>query len=238
MVGIMARKRAPRQISFQEYRTNRGWGGPRTGAGRKPSPRPIVHHVRREPFRTLLPALVTVRIREGLPSLRKRPFLRVLRESFREARERGDFRLVHYSVQRDHLHFIVEADDDDALGRGMKSISSRIAFAVNRVFGRRGRVLAGRYHALLLRTPRQVRNGLRYVLLNVRKHYRARMGAAPPARLDEASSGRFFDGWKGSVRGPCTPAGTPEVAPARSFLVRKGWRRHGLIDLAEIPGRA
>ena len=238
MVRIMARRKAPRQISFQEYRTNRGWGGPRTGAGRKPSPRPIVHHVRREPFRSQLPVLVTVRVREGLPSLRKRPFLRVLRESFREARERGDFRLVHYSVQRDHLHFIVEADDDDALGRGMKSISSRIAFAVNRAFERRGRVLAGRYHALLLRTPRLVRNGLRYVLLNVRKHHQARTGAAPPVCLDEASSGQWFDGWRRRVTGPRAATGPPEVARARSFLVRRGWRRLGLSDPAELPGRA
>ena len=65
---------------------------------------------------------------------------------------------------------IVEAKDRDALGRGMKSIGSRLARAVNRVFKRAGPVLADRYHVRVLRTPREVRNALAYVLLNARRH--------------------------------------------------------------------
>ena len=158
-----------------------------------------MHHVRRESVPRHAPCHVTVRVRKGIPSLRSRAFVREFRRTLRSASERGSFRVNHYSIQRDHVHMVIEAAGRRALGCGMKSISSRLAFAVNRVFGRRGRVLDGRYHVRVLRTPREVRNALAYVLLNARKHWKERRGTAPPVRLDEASSGRWFAGWKRSI---------------------------------------
>ena len=213
-----------------------GRGGPRKGAGRKPSRRPIVHHVRRDRFVGATPALVTVRVLDDVPSLRRVAFVELLKESFARDNERPGFRLVHYSVQRDHLHLMVEADDQKALGRGMKALCTRIVWAVKHGFGRSGRALAGRYHVRLLRTPRQVRNALRYVLLNSRKHWRKRTGETPEPRLDPCSSGRWFDGWKGGLRG--SRDGPRDVAEARTWLLRVGWRRHGPIDPADVPGAA
>jgi REP element-mobilizing transposase RayT len=86
--------------------------------------------------------------------------VREFRRSLAETCERGDFRVNHYSLQGDHLHMILEADDEQALANGMKSIGARLARAVNRVFGRIGPVLDGRYHHRLLRTPREVRRAL------------------------------------------------------------------------------
>ena len=197
----------------------------------------VVHHVRRDPHPGRFPAHVTLRVRRDVPSLRRRPLVREFRRSLAKACERGEFRVVHYSIQRDHLHLIVEAAGKQALGRGMKSIGSRLARVVNRVFGRSGPVLDGRYHLRVLKTPKEVRNALAYVLLNVRKHWKERLGVAPPVRLDEASSGRWFEGWKRRPRGP-TGAKAIEVAPARSWLLTTGWRRHGLVDPAEVPGEA
>jgi hypothetical protein len=154
--------------------------------------------------------------------------------------ERRKFRVVHYSLQRDHVHMLVEADGKHALGRGMKAVGARLARAVNRVFGRRGGVLDGRYHVRALRTPLEVRRALAYVLLNARRHWAKRHGHAPAVRLDEASSGRWFDGWKTNNR---LVAGSAlrdrrEVSRAHTWLLRLGWRRHGLVDAAEVPGRA
>ena len=227
-----------KQITFEDHRrglSRKSWGGYRPGSGRKPRRRGLVHHVRREPVPIGSPVHVTVRVRRGVPSLRTRAFIREFRRSLADACERGAFRVVHYSLQRDHVHMIVEAAGKEALGAGMKSISARLARAVNRVFRRSGPVLDGRYHARVLRTPREVRNALAYVLLNVRKHFRQRVGTAPPVRLDEASSGRWFDGWKMRPRGP-TGAGEPEVSEPHSWLLRAGWRRHGLVHPAEVPG--
>ena len=144
--------------------------------------------------------------------------------------------MVHYSIQANHVHLIVEAAGKQALASGMKSIGARLARAVNRVFSRSGPVVDGRYHVRVLRTPREVRNALAYVLLNVRKHWRQRRRSAPPVRIDEASSGRWFRGWKRTPRAP-NPSRTREVAQARTWLLTKGWRSQGLIDLGEVPGR-
>ncbi len=225
-----------KQLSFNDVRVPTGRGGWRPGAGRKPaSKRPPVHHVRRPPVPRDCPSHVTLRVHRGLPSLRSRHFLKVFRRSLRKACERGDFRVVHYSVQHNHVHLLVESAGKQALGNGMKAVASRLARAVNRVLGRAGRVLHGRYHLRVLRTPREVRNALAYVLLNARKHWRERHGAPPPVRLDEASSARWFDGWKRRIAAPLV-RDPPEVAGPHTWLLAAGWRRHGLVDPAEVPG--
>jgi REP element-mobilizing transposase RayT len=96
--------------------------------------------------------------------------VRDLERSLREAKERRGFRLIAYSFQRDHVSLLVEAEDTRALARGMKSIGARIARAVRRVFGGRGPVLTERYHQRVVRSPREVRAALAYVILNARKH--------------------------------------------------------------------
>ena len=155
--------------------------------------------------------------------------------SVAKARERGDFRLVHYALQADHAHLIVEAKNHEALGRGMKALGARLARAVNRTFRRKGPALADRYHLRVLRTPKEVRNALAYVLLNARRHARK---ASRRLRCDPASSGRWFDGWRRPPEASPVQARlrSPPVAEARSWLLRVGWRRHELIDPLEVPG--
>jgi putative transposase len=216
------------------------WGGRRAGAGRPRGPGSRDPHRRRAPLATRFPCHVTLRIRRGIPSLRKARLVGEWRRSLREACERGRFRVVHYSLQRDHAHLLVEAASARDLACGMKSIGARLARAVQRAFRRRGPVLADRFHLRVLRTPREVRNALAYLLLNARKHWRERHGALPPVRVDAASSGRWFEGWRrvpGSREPPPEPPGPPEVAAPRTWLLSLGWRRHGLIDPAEVPGR-
>ena len=169
--------------------------------------------------------------------MRRRPFLRIFQRSLREVRGRKDFRVVAYSVQDNHVHLVVEASNKDALARGMKAVGSRLARAVNRFFSRTGRVLAGRYHVRALKTPKEVRNALAYVLLNKRKHERERNGEAPPVQIDAASSGRLFDGWSRVVLSEALIPGLEEVSPAQSWFLRIGWKIFGLIDPAEVPGR-
>jgi REP element-mobilizing transposase RayT len=191
-------------------------------------------HRRRERFAGSYPIHVTLRVRAGLVSLRDARVVREFRRSLTEAKERGAFRVAHYSLQGDHAHLIVEARDARALASGMKSIGARLARLVNRICRRSGTVLDGRYRHRLLRTPREVRNALRYVLLNARKHWSQRHGAPPPARLDAASSAAWFDGWARRVPRARDP-GHAAVARPRTWLLRSGWRRHGLIDFAEVP---
>jgi hypothetical protein len=158
-----------------------------------------------------------------------------LERSWREACERERFRLVHYSIQNDHVHLIVAAGSTRDLACGLKAIAARFARGVNRVFRRAGRVLADRCHVYVLRTPREVRNAIAYVLLNARCHL-AKRGRKLSGidRMDPASSGRWFSGWR---RGAPPSHDPPAVAAPRTWLLGVGWRRRGLIDPAEIPGR-
>src|SRR5688572_21767175 len=232
--------RRPRQLTFTDYRKRTGRGGPRPGAGRPRGPRPRALHRARAPVPGECPVHVTVRVRANLPSLRDGRFVREFRRSLAEASERGAFRVSHYSLQGDHAHLLVEARGKDALGRGMKSIGARLARALNRTAGRSGPVLDGRYHHRSLRTPREVRRALAYVLLNARRHLAKARGAARAgaARLDPASSARWFDGWRrGVALAPQPEDAVPEVARPRSWLLRVGWRRHGLVDPAELPAQ-
>jgi hypothetical protein len=182
---------------------------------------------------------VTLRVRPGVASLRSGALVREWRRSLAEASERGSFRVAHYSLQGDHAHLIVEAQGKEALACGMKSIGARLARAVNRVSGRTGPVLDGRYHHRSLRSPREVRRALAYVLLNARRHLAKSRGISRSStpHLDGASSARWFDGWRlqATNRGP-TERSSPEVARPRTWLLRIGWRRHGLVDPAEVPG--
>jgi REP element-mobilizing transposase RayT len=208
-------------------------GGWRPGAGRKAGPNPRVGHRARHHFASSLPCHVTLKAVPGLPSLRRADVVREVVASFRKGCERGSFRLLEFSIQDDHLHAIVEADGPEALGRGMKSLAARFARAVNRTLGRRGRVVRDRYHLHVLRTVREVRNAIRYVLLNARKHL-AKLGRPLPrvAQVDPASSGPWFAGWRPGIRLP-EAIGPPPVATPRTWLAREGWRRLGLLDPAE-----
>jgi hypothetical protein len=141
------------------------------------------------------------------------------------------FRVVHFSVQHDHLHLILEASDREALLRGLRGLAIRCSRAINRAAGRRGRVWADRYHTRELRTPREVRAALVYVLNNWRKTVRGAQN------LDPCATGYWFDGWRGPrPRWSQAPAGeAPPVRAARTWLLATGWRRHGLLAFDERP---
>ena len=206
------------------------WGGRRRGAGRKPGPNPRVRHSVRPTLARGSPCHVTLRIRKDVPSLRNRELIGELERSFGQLLTRRDFRLCQYSIQRDHAHFLVEAKDRAALGRGMKALGSRLGRAVNRVFRRRGQVIEERYHLRILETPLEVRNALAYVLTNASKHAR-KLGLRAKHRVDPASSGRWFDGWASRKRRSKEPC---PIAQPRSWLLRTGWRRHRLIEYPQL----
>ncbi len=216
----------------------RSHGGARAGAGRRPNgPVAGVSHLERPRLSPEHPVHVTLRVQRGVLSLRGSAMFRTIERSLAKARERFGFRLVHFSVQRDHLHLLAEASDARALARGMQGLSIRVAKAVNRRLGRRGSVFADRYHARALKTPRETRFALRYVLLNARKHDR---GAVPAGFVDRCSSAPWFDGWR-RPRELAFVLGRrrdkqPPVADARTWLLRVGWRRGGALDVDDPLG--
>src|SRR5207253_1330187 len=120
--------------------------------------------------------------------------------------------LVHFSVQGNHLHLVVEADDEKALARGMQGLGVRIAKALNRLMGRKGAVFADHYHARTLRSPTQVANALAYVLMNFLHHF-----PDEAARYAEDPRDRFSSAWREGGM-------DPPVVAARTWLLTVGWR--------------
>ena len=210
------------------------WGGARVGAGRKPGPKRRDPHRLRASLASRHPCHVTFKVKKDVHALRSAKLVDELERSWREVRERRRFRLVHYSIQGDHVHMVVEAASARDLACGLKSVVARFGRAVNRVFHRAGQVLGDRSHVHVLRAPREVRNAIAYVLLNARRHLaQARRMLSRLASIDPASSGRWFDGWLGGSADSTDP---PSVSTPRTRLLVAGWRRFGLIDPAEAPG--
>jgi hypothetical protein len=94
------------------------------GVGRRPGANPRVRHRSRADFRGRFPGHVTLKVREGLRSLRDGRIVRALQGTLREACDQDHFRVVEFSIQGDHLPLLVQAADRKALGRGMKSITA------------------------------------------------------------------------------------------------------------------
>jgi REP element-mobilizing transposase RayT len=177
--------RRARQLELRLHRR----GGPRPGSGRKPNgARAGVSHLRRPQFARLLPVHVTLRMAPHVYNLRSRRSFSVIGRALGKAADRFDVRIVHFAVEGNHIHLVVEASATEALSRAMQGFSIRIAKGLNAMMRKRGRVLGDRYHARPLRTPTEVRRAVAYVRNNHRKHM-AQIGE-PLARdyVDEFSS--------------------------------------------------
>src|SRR5262249_2978138 len=183
---------------------------------RGPRPRPFLA--------ARCPVHVTVKAVAGAPHLRRGVCFRAVRSALAAGKEKPGFRPVHFTVQSNHLHLICEADDRMRLARGMQGLAILVAKRLNRKLDRRGRLFAERYHARILRSPRQMRNTLVYVLNNSRRHD----PTISKYWVDPLSSAPWFTGWRHALRDPSTRReGPPPIVPAATWLLQTGWRRAG-----------
>ncbi|HUS64115.1 MAG TPA: transposase [Kofleriaceae bacterium] len=222
-------------FAFRRPDRNGQWrGGRREGAGRKPKGRKAgVPHRRREVLKLRTPLHVTVRCGEGVRRLRRWKVAQVLGRAFRGGCSRDGFRICHFSLQGNHIHLVVEADSAAAMSNGMKAWTIRVARAINRALGRDGKVFPDRYHAVRLKTARQVRAALCYVLQNARRHgLDVPVGAPDPFSSAWWFSGWTHQRWRAGLKAP--PEGS-SVAAAEGWLLTTGWRRWGLIGVDEAP---
>ncbi len=177
---------------------------------------------------------VTLRMEPGLARLRNFELCAVLRRAFVYGCNTGVFRICQFSIQGNHIHLICEAASSRALSRGIQAFNVRVARGLNKKLGRAGRVFGDRYHVEIIKTPRQCRAALCYVLQNARRHH---LKLDPSFNgMDPFSSAWWFDGWKdnGWREGLQAPE-MRTVATAETWMLRTGWRRHGLLSIDETP---
>jgi REP element-mobilizing transposase RayT len=225
------RRRSCSQLNFLGHGRH---GGFRDGAGRKRSRESGERHAVRAGVSARAPVHCTARVREGLPSLRLPSGREIVARAFVGAQAKVEgFRICEFSVQGNHLHLLIEAGDRGRPARGMRNLLGRIAKALNQLVGESGAVFTDRYHLHVLRTPREVRNALRYVLHNGWKHGVLRGEARP----DPCSSAPWFSGWNDAPERALSWFERSIVQPARSLALRIRWRQYGLLSIVDTPAQ-
>ena len=143
------------------------------------------------------------------------------------------------SIQHNHLHFLVEADSEFTLSRGMQALAISAARSINKSLGRRGKVFEYRYHATEITNPRQAHHALSYVLNNWRRHQEdERSERARKAAIDPYSSAISFNGWRGGAFTIPDDYEPLPVSRAQTWLLNVGWMVHAPeIDPRSVPGR-
>jgi len=227
-------------------------GGRRRGAGRPPKgARAGAPHRRRPVLCARFPVHATLRVAAELGNLRRQStYLAIQRATLTVAR-RADFRIVHLSVQRTHLHLLVEADDKTSLARGLQAFQISAAKWLNAAVSegrpggrRRGPVFPDRYHATIVTSPRQARHVLAYVLSNWRRHQEDRDPELHGWKIDWFSSAVMFPDWTEYRDEPPLWRGAPIYEPLivfqpRTWLLREGWKKHATtLSCFEVPAAA
>jgi REP element-mobilizing transposase RayT len=230
-----------RRMKQLELELKKPHGGARKGAGPKPkNGRAGVSHHGRPKFSTTHVLHVTMKMAAHVWNLRSaRPYTMIV-AALREGAEHDGFRVTQFSVQKNHLHLIVEADSTHDLSTGMQGLSVRLARGLNKLMRRTGRVIKDRFHDHLLKTALEAKRAVEYVLCNARKHGELVGYTTPNAvAVDPMSSARTFDGWNTKIIVARSAAPPPPPLPkATHWLLREGWRKHGLLDPARVPSRA
>ena len=221
--------------------------------GRKPGRKPkgsragSPHKVRPE-LKARHPVHVVLRVVRAVDNLRRRSTYKAVREATLTTARREDFRIVHLSIQRNHLHLLVEADHKGALASGMQGFQISAAKHLNAAISkhrsgsrRRGAVFLDRYHAEVITTPTQARHALNYVINNWRKHQEDRDDVTRGWKIDWFSTAVMFPGWEEYGDQPFLWRGPPTYDPLvvyqpRSWLLREGYKRGGPpISVRGVP---
>src|SRR5678815_4661950 len=168
------RRSEPEQLPLFKKR-----GGKRRRAGRPPKGKRAGSPHKERPFlHARHPVHVVLRIISAVGNLRRRCVYQAIREATLTTALRENFRIVHLSIQRTHIHLLVEANDKAALASGMQGFQISAAKHLNAAISkgkpgprRRGAVFPDRYHAEIITSPRQARNTLSYLMNNWRRHH-------------------------------------------------------------------
>jgi REP element-mobilizing transposase RayT len=221
------RRRGQLEIDLRP-RTKRGTlrkklGRPVTGKRMDPRHRTRPEHDARHPVHVVL------RVTREVSNLRTRHAYRAIRRAIDRCCARADFRVAHVSIQSNHIHLLVEADDRRALSRGMQGFAIVAARRLNRELRRaRGDVFAFRYHATAITNPTQARNAICYIVNNWRHH---RCDRYDTRRFDPYSSAHAIADWRIEPH----PDQLPVVHPT-TWLLTEGYKRARRIRPTEVPG--
>lgn len=239
-----ALRRRPKKGEQLSLARTGGWGGTRKNAGRKRASgdRSRVVHAKRPIHKGRHPVHVTLRAKSGLPSFRQQRIHRLIAEVLRDQRRRrykDHFRVIHFSIQANHLHLIVEADTERADGyqplrAGISGLEVAFARRLNMMLRRKGKVWDDRYYRHDLKSPRETSRSLSYVFDNYTHHGVKSYGEGV---LNPYSSAWLFDGWDGPhVTFQDSERWRWPICRAQTWLLGSGYSKHGKLMITPRHG--
>ncbi len=207
-------------------------GGKRKGAGRKKVHKDLLPHTKRPPISKHYPLHITIKLKQGIRTLRKKDCYKLFRDSVKATAKFG-INIVHFSVQSNHIHLIIESKSRSALSKGMKSLTIRLAKGINNIHGTIGKVFKDRYYLHVLKTPTEVKRALKYVFKNTAKAIKS------TNLFDPFSSILIFSEKKELLHGEKIDSSAMSksklkwfeeelhriLGPPKSFLLCEGWKR-------------
>ena len=223
-------------------------GGKRRGAGRPPEGERSGSPHRERPFHDArYPVHVVLRAVRAVGNLRRRCVYHAIRKATRTTARRENFRIVHLSIQHDHVHLLVEANDKVALASGMQGFQISAAKHLNAAISkersgppRRGTVFPDRYHPVVITSPTQARHALSYVINNWRKHQEDRSATTRGWIIDWFSSASLFRDWQEHGGETVLLERPPNYDPLlvhlpKTWLLSAGWKICGPISHRAVP---
>ena len=176
-------------------------------------------------------AHVTIKLKKGLKSLRRKEELAVVMAAIARVNGGGRVRIVEFSIMSNHVHMLVEARNSADLSKGMASLNTGLGMRLNRLWDRvgEGSVFLERFHLEVIKSPTQMRRVLTYVLRNDVRH------GLGLGRLDPCSSAMSFGGFVERQGGPKRACVSAE---AQTWLLRMGWMEagpKGLLSIHDFP---
>lgn len=163
------------------------------GAGRPAIHDRGVRHIARDKVTRNTSLHLTIKIERVKAGLKNKDVVKQLHESIKKARKMG-LRVIHYTLEFDHLHLLVETDNNDQLSKGMQSFGISFSKGINKIKQEAGKVYKTRYHFRKLKTPKEIKNVIHYILGNSIKH--SKKGSILSPYNSAVIAGSYFSGFE------------------------------------------
>jgi REP element-mobilizing transposase RayT len=139
------------------------------GAGRPAIHDPGIRHTERPLIKKPSSLHLTIKVEKIKADIKNKTVLSILKRAIQNARKQG-LRVIHFSLEYDHVHLLIEAENNTTLGKGMQAFGVTFSKAINRVRKTTGKVYKHRYHFKAITSPKQLKNVMSYIFKNGVKH--------------------------------------------------------------------
>lgn len=130
-----------------------------------------IRHISRDRLYRPTSLHLTIKVRENKADIKTKKILKALHHAIKRARLK-ELKIIHYTLEHNHLHLLVEASDNLILHKGMQALGITLSKAINKIKKLKGGVYKHRYHFRKLNSRRELINVLYYIFKNGIKHKR------------------------------------------------------------------